>query len=66
MSVDPFLLVFILCPVIVIALRVKKNAVELQKDKDMVPFERQKDYIRRTILLKGSRGMALEKIIEKL
>ena len=52
MSVDPFLLVFILCPVIVIALRVKKNAVELQKDKEMVPYERQKEYIRRTILLK--------------
>lgn len=51
-SVDPFLLVFILCPVIVIALRTKKNEVELQKEKDMVPYERQKDYIRRTILLK--------------
>ncbi len=51
-SIDPVLLVFILCPVVVIALRTKKNEVELQKDKEMVPFERQKDYIRRTILLK--------------
>lgn len=51
-SIDPFLLVFILCPVIVIALRIKKNEVELQKEKDMTPYERQKDYIRRTILLK--------------
>ncbi len=51
-SIDPFLLVFILCPVIVIILRVKKNEVELEKDKAMTPYERQKDYIRRTILLK--------------
>ncbi|MBR3767502.1 MAG: ABC transporter ATP-binding protein [Clostridia bacterium] len=51
-SIDPFLLVFIVCPVVVIAFRVIKNNVELEKEKDMTPFERQKDYIRRTILLK--------------
>ena len=51
-SIDPFLLIFIVCPVVVIAFRVFKNNVELEKDKAMTPFERQKDYIRRTILLK--------------
>lgn len=51
-SIDPILLVFILCPIAVIAFRVVKNNLELQKEKDMTPFERQKDYVRRTILLK--------------
>ncbi len=51
-SVDPFLLVFILCPLVVVAFRIKKNNLELEKEKDMTPYERQKDYIRRTILLK--------------
>ena len=51
-SIDPFLLIFLICPVIVIAFRVLKNNVELEKEKDMTPFERQKDYVRRTILLK--------------
>ena len=51
-SIDPFLLIFIICPVIVIAFRVAKNNIELQKEKDMTPYEREKDYVRRTILLK--------------
>lgn len=51
-SIDPFLLFFILCPIVVIALRTKKNNIELEKEKEMTPFERQKDYTRRTILLK--------------
>lgn len=51
-SIDPFLLFFILCPVIVIAIRTKKNNIELEKEKEMTPFERQKDYTKRTILLK--------------
>ncbi len=51
-SIDPFLLVFILCPLVVIGFRVIKNNVELEKEKEMTPFERQKDYVRRTILLK--------------
>ena len=46
------LLVFILCPVIVMWFRVHKNNVELEKEKEMTPFEREKDYVRRTILLK--------------
>lgn len=51
-SIDPFLLFFIACPIIVIALRTKKNNIELEKEKEMTPYERQKDYTRRTILLK--------------
>lgn len=51
-SIDPFLLVFIVCPVIVVAFRVAKNNLELEKEKDMTPYEREKDYVRRTILLK--------------
>ncbi|MBQ8763609.1 MAG: ABC transporter ATP-binding protein [Clostridia bacterium] len=51
-SIDPFLLFFILCPIIVIALRVKKNNLELEEEKEWTPFERQKDYTKRTILLK--------------
>ena len=51
-SIDPFLLFFILCPIIVIAIRVKKNNLEFELEKEKTPFERQKDYTRRTILLK--------------
>ncbi len=51
-SIDPFLLVFIFCPVVVFIFRIVKNNMELEKEKEMTPFERQKDYIRRTILLK--------------
>ena len=51
-SIDPFLLFFIVCPLVVIAIRTKKNNLELEKEKEMTPFERQKDYTRRTILLK--------------
>ncbi len=51
-SIDPILLVFILCPLIVILFRVHKNNLELEKEKEMTTFERQKDYVRRTILLK--------------
>ena len=51
-SIDPFLLFFIICPLIVIAIRTKKNNIELEKEKEMTPFERQKDYTKRTILLK--------------
>ncbi len=51
-SLDPFLLVFLVCPVIVVAFRVFKNNLELEKEKEMTPFEREKEYVRRTILLK--------------
>lgn len=49
---DPWLLIIIVCPVIVMALRVKRNGVEFEKEKKMTPFERQKDYTKRTVLLK--------------
>lgn len=51
-SIDPFLLVFIVCPLVVVVFRVFKNNIELTKEKEMTPYERQKDYVRRTILLK--------------
>ncbi|MBR2876521.1 MAG: ABC transporter ATP-binding protein [Clostridia bacterium] len=51
-SIDPVLIVFVLCPVVVVVFKILKNNLELEKEKDMTPFERQKDYIRRTILLK--------------
>ena len=51
-SIDPILLIFLLCPLAVIAFRVIKNNLELEKEEAMTPFEREKDYVRRTILLK--------------
>lgn len=51
-SIDPFLLFFIISPIAVVALRFKKNQIELEKEKEMTPYERQKDYTRRTILLR--------------
>ncbi len=51
-SLDPFLLVFILCPIVVMFFRVKRNQVEFAREKEMTPFERQKDYTKRTVLLK--------------
>ncbi len=51
-SLDPVLLIFLICPIVVVAFRVFKNNLELEKEKDMTPYERQKDYVRRTILLK--------------
>ncbi len=51
-SIDPFLLFFIICPIIVIGIQTKKNNVELEKEKAMTPYERQKAYTKRTILLK--------------
>ncbi len=51
-SIDPFLLFFIICPVIVIILRIKRNNIELELEKEKTPYERQKDYTKRTILLK--------------
>ncbi len=51
-SLDPFLLIFILCPLVVMFFRVKRNQVEFAREKEMTPFERQKDYTKRTVLLK--------------
>ena len=51
-SIDPILVILLICPVIVIGIRTFKNNIELEKEKAMTPYERQKDYVRRTILLK--------------
>lgn len=51
-QLDPLLLLIMVCPVIVMAFRVMRNSVEFQKEKEMTPFERQKDYTKRTVLLK--------------
>lgn len=51
-SIDPILVILLICPVIVIGIRTFKNSIELEKEKAMTPYERQKDYVRRTILLK--------------
>lgn len=51
-SIDPILLVVLVCPVIVMYFQIKRNGVEFQKEKEMTPFERQKDYTKRTVLLK--------------
>ena len=51
-EIDPVLVVFVLCPIVVVAFKIKKNNLDLEKEKDMTPYERQKDYVRRTILLK--------------
>ncbi|MBQ8575776.1 MAG: ABC transporter ATP-binding protein [Clostridia bacterium] len=51
-ELDPLLLVIVICPVIVMLFRIKRNGVEFEKEKEMTPFERQKDYTKRTVLLK--------------
>ena len=51
-AIDPVLVILLICPVIVIGIRTFKNNIELEKEKAMTPYERQKDYVRRTILLK--------------
>lgn len=51
-NIDPILLIIIICPVIVMYFRIKRNSVEFQKEKEMTPYERQKDYTKRTVLLK--------------
>ena len=51
-AIDPILVILLICPVIVIGIRTFKNNIELEKEKAMTPYERQKDYVRRTILLK--------------
>lgn len=52
MSIDPVMIIFIICPVFVMIFRVLKNKEEFKKEKETTPYERQKDYVRRTVLLK--------------
>ena len=51
-QLDPLLMAIIVCPVIVMYFQVKRNGVEFAREKEMTPFERQKDYTKRTVLLK--------------
>lgn len=51
-QLDPLLLLIMICPVIVMAFRIMRNSVEFKKEREMTPFERQKDYTKRTVLLK--------------
>ncbi len=51
-NIDPILLVVIVCPIIVMYFQFRRNNVEFEKEKEMTPFERQKDYTKRTVLLK--------------
>ena len=52
MSIDPVMIIFIICPVFVMIFRVLKNKEEFKKEKETTPYERQKEYVRRTVLLK--------------
>ena len=51
-KIDPFLLLLVACPAVLMVLRVLENKVAYEKEKEMTPYERQKEYIRRTVLLK--------------
>ena len=51
-SIDPLMLVFIVCPIFVMAFRILRNKEEFKMEKDMTPYERRKEYVRRTVLLK--------------
>lgn len=51
-KIDPFLLLLVACPAVLILLRVLENKVNYAKDKEKTPYERQKEYIRRTVILK--------------
>lgn len=51
-TVNPFMLIFLITPVIVMIFRNLKNKIDFEKEKEMTPFERRKDYIKRTVLLK--------------
>ncbi len=51
-SIDPVMIIFIICPVFVMFFRALKNKEEFKKEKETTPYERQKEYVRRTVLLK--------------
>lgn len=51
-KIDPFLLLLVACPAVLMIIRVLENKVAYRKEKEMTPFERQKEYIRRTVILK--------------
>lgn len=51
-SLDPMLIVFIVSPVAVIFFKNRRSNVEFQREKAATPYERRKDYVKRTVLLK--------------
>lgn len=51
-SIDPLMIIFVICPVFVMLFRILKNKEEFKKEKETTPYERQKEYVRRTVLLK--------------
>lgn len=51
-SVDPVMLFFVVSPVIVMIFQTLRNRTEYEKEKEMTPYERKKDYVKRTVLLK--------------
>ena len=51
-SIDPVMIFFVICPVFVMFFRVLKHKEEFKKEKETTPYERQKEYVRRTVLLK--------------
>ncbi len=51
-SIDILMLVFIVCPVFVMGFRLLKDKEEFKKEKEATPFAREKEYVRRTVLLK--------------
>ncbi len=51
-NIDPWLLLVLICPIVVMLIGRKRNNVEFESEKARTPFERQKDYTKRTVLLK--------------
>ena len=51
-SIDPVMIIFVICPVFVTFFRTLKHKEEFKREKETTPYERQKDYVRRTVLLK--------------
>ncbi len=51
-NIDPWLMLVLVCPVVVMLIGRKRNNVEFESEKARTPFERQKDYTKRTVLLK--------------
>lgn len=52
-SLDPVMSLFIAAPILVTVFRSLRNKEQFKKEKDMTVFERRKDYIKRTVLLKN-------------
>lgn len=51
-TVDKYMLLFILTPVLSFFFKNRKNRIEFKREKETTVYERRKDYVRRTVLLK--------------